>query len=58
MAEHVYKVNLTNTELNVILNALTSMPYRDSAAVVSSLVGQINTQKQDEVKSKIDKLAE
>lgn len=42
--EQTYKVNLTKAELNVILNALAALSYRDSAGVINSLVDQARAQ--------------
>lgn len=52
-----FTITLTTDELNTVLDALGGLPYRDSAPVVAKIIGQAQTQanqQQDPVATEAD----
>ena len=41
-----YNITLKDTELNLVINALANLPYRDSALVIGSITSQVQVQSQ------------
>lgn len=39
-----YNIKLNENEVNKVINALASLPYRDSFEVIGNITNQVNTQ--------------
>lgn len=38
-----YSINLTEAELNQVVNALADKPYRETASLIAKISGQVQT---------------